>query len=137
MAKKIVKRKDKKEAPRTFENQELQPIEAKTPEELLLRGWAYRVKHEPDKGEADFRKLLDLQPKSIYAQYGLAQVLMEQGKNAEATKAFQEVAKWIEGGVLQGDEVRAGMLRRQALGHIERMKTGHWDLMNIGNALPK
>lgn len=137
MAKKIVKRKDKKEPARTFENQKLQPIDAKTPEELLLRGWAYRVKHDPAKGEADFRKLLEAQPTSVYGQYGLAQVLMEQGRNDEATKVFNEAVKLIDSGAFKEDEVRGGMLRRQALGHIERMKTGQWDLVNIGNALPK
>jgi Tfp pilus assembly protein PilF len=135
--KKVAKRVDKTEPARTFENQELRPIEANTTEDLLLRGWAYRVKHELDAAEADLRAVLKADPKSVFAKYGLAQVLMEQNKKDEASKAFNEVAKWIDDGALKGDPVRADMLRRQALGHAQKLKSGSWDLENIGNALPK
>jgi len=29
------------------------------------------------------------------------------------------------------------MLHRQALGHVERMKTGEWELSSIGGIIPK
>lgn len=137
MAKTLVKKVDEKEPARTFENQELQVIDAQTPDELLLRGWGYRVKHKPEEAESDFLKVLQAEPKNVDAQYGLAQVFMEQGKKDEAIKAFNQAAKLLDDGVLSADPVRSSMLRRAALGHAVHLKSGTWDLENIGNALPK
>lgn len=109
----------------------------KTAKDFVQRGWVRRVKHEVAEAEDDFRQALKLDAGNIEAVYGLAQSLMEQGKNDEAVKTFKEAAKLLEGDTLKDDPVRASMLRRQALGHIERMTKGEWDLINIGNAIPK
>jgi tetratricopeptide (TPR) repeat protein len=109
----------------------------KTAQDFLHRGWARRVTHEHVEAENDFRQALKLAPGDEHATYGLAQALMEQGKKDEAVKTFKEAIKLLDGGALEDDPVRASMLRRQALGHIERMNTGEWDLINIGNAIPK
>jgi tetratricopeptide (TPR) repeat protein len=137
MAKTVVKKLNEKEPARTFENQDLQVVDAQTPSEFLLRGWGHRVKHRLTEAEADFLKVLGVEPKNVDAQYGLAQVYMEQEKKDEAIKAFNAAAKMLEDGALSADPVRSSMLRRAAHGHAARLKTGAWDLENIGNALPK
>jgi hypothetical protein len=93
------------------------------------------VRHEAAQAEADFRKALQTSM-TIYGQYGLAKALMEQGKKDEAIKNFEDVARQLEGGAMKDDKVRSDMLRRQCLGYIQRLKTGEWDLSNLGNALP-
>lgn len=137
MAKTVVKKLDEKEPARTFENQDLQVVDAQTPDEFLLRGWGHRVKHRLTEAEADFLNVLGVEPKNVTAQYGLAQVYMEQERKDDAIKAFNQSAKLLDDGALSADPVRSSMLRRSALGHAARLKTGAWDLENIGNALPK
>lgn len=113
-----------------------QPV-PNTAEEYNARGWGYRVQHQLDLAEADFREAMVLNPKLVHAVYGLAQSLMEQGKNKEAIEHFEEAAELLDSGALGDDPIRGGMLRRQALGHVERLTTGEWDLHSIGNAIPK
>ncbi len=137
MAKTVVKKLDEKEPARTFENQDLQVVDAQTPDEFLLRGWGHRVKHRLTEAEADFQRVLQAEPKNVTAQFGIAQVYMEQGSKDEAIKAFNQAAKLLDDGALSADPVRSSMLRRAALGHAVHLKTGAWDLENIGNALPK
>ncbi|MGH2581416.1 MAG: tetratricopeptide repeat protein [Anaerolineales bacterium] len=132
--KKTAKTKDEKvtEEPKTTKSKD-----SSGAQELLHSGWAHRVKHELDEAESDFRKGLQQLPNDAYGNYGLAQVLMEQGNKSEATEFFQRVAKLVEDGAFKDDRVRANMLHRQALGHIERIKTGEWDLSSIGGIIPK
>jgi TolA-binding protein len=132
--KKTTKAKDRgvKEEPKTAES-----TDSSAAQELLHSGWAHRVKHELAEAESDFRKGLQKLPDDVYGNYGLAQVLMEQGNKTEATGFFQRVAKLIDDGAFKDDRVRANMLHRQALGHVERMKTGEWELSSIGGIIPK
>ncbi|MDA1329604.1 MAG: tetratricopeptide repeat protein [Chloroflexi bacterium] len=103
----------------------------------LERAWSLRVNHKLGDAETAFSEYLERDPENVHAVYGLAQVMMEQGRDKDAAKQFKQAIKLIDSGVLGDDELRAGLLRRQALGHIERMKTGSWDLVSIGNAIPK
>ena len=108
-----------------------------TSEEYAARGWAYRIKHEWDKAETDFRKVLESHPEDVEVIYGLGIVLMNQSKEKDAVKQFSEAARLLDAGAMANNQVRAGMLRRQCLGYIERIEKGDWDLMSIGNAVPK
>lgn len=111
-------------------------MEDKGNQELSHSGWVHQVRHESAQAEADFRKALQTS-KTVYGQYGLAKALMEQGKNDEAIKNFEDVAQQLEAGAMKEDKVRSDMLHRQCKGYVQRIKTGNWDLSNLGNALPK
>lgn len=110
-------------------------MEDKGNQELSHSGWVHQVRHEAPAAEADFRKALQAS-KSVFAQYGLAKALMQQGKKDEATKAFEDVASQLEGGALKEDKVRADMLRRQCIGYVQLIKDGRWDLSTLSPALP-
>ena len=103
----------------------------------LNEAWTHRVKHHHKEAETVFREVLTNYPDHVEALYGLAQALMEQGKDKDAIKSFKQAAKLLQDGALGDDELRASLLRRQALGHIERLTKGSWDLISIGNAIPK
>lgn len=111
-------------------------MEDKGNQELSHSGWVHQVRHESAQAEADFRKALQTS-KTVYGQYGLAKALMDQGKNDEAIKNFEDVAQQLEAGAMKDDKVRSDMLHRQCKGYVQRIKTGTWDLSNLGNALPK
>lgn len=110
-------------------------VEDKGNQELNHSGWVHQVRHEAAQAEADFRKAVQ-GSKSIYAQYGLGKALIEQGKNDEAIRVFEDVARQLEGGALKEDKVRSDMLHRQCLGYIQLAKTGKWDLGEMSGALP-
>lgn len=117
--------------------EEASRVSPKTAKDFNFRGWEHRVRHELAEAESDFRQAIKMDAKDSEATYGLAQVLMEQGKKDDAVKTFKQAIKLLDSGALSDDPIRAGMLQRQALGHIERLTKGKWDLVSIGNAIPK
>ena len=103
-------------------------VEPKTPEDFFRQGW---IQHssEKDEGAAEesFRQAISLGRNNVDAYYGLGLVQKAQGKNKEAVDTFQTVIDKIEAGGIE-DRVRAEMLRRLTLGHINMLKSGDWGL---------
>lgn len=106
------------------------PDEMPEPKDLdtyMRRGWAYHSRDQEGKAEQDFRKALEIDPKSVDANYVLGLVLKAQGRVEEAIKYFDKTVELIEAGKIQ-DPSRSEMLRRLSLGHINELQKGDWDL---------
>lgn len=91
------------------------------------RGWAYHSKGMNDQAEADFRRALSIDPEDVDATYVLGLVLKTSGRKEEAIASFQKAVGLIEAGKVENRD-RSEMLRRLALGHINELKEGDWNL---------
>lgn len=95
--------------------------------EYMRRGWAYHSRRQEQKAEMDFQKALALKPDLVDAYYVLGLVLKAQGQNKEAVSYFNQVLSLIASGVIV-DNIKAEMLRRLSLGHINELESGDWNL---------
>jgi tetratricopeptide (TPR) repeat protein len=93
----------------------------------LQRGYAYYGVNQYAEAVEDFHKALDLDPKAVDAVYGLGMGLKAEGKKDEAVAAFKNAIALLDQGVVS-DKVRARILRRLALGHVNEMTRGDWNL---------
>ena len=100
-------------------------LEAHTPEELLARGWLFLTRKDYPKSEADLRSALDSQPDNYEILYALALLLASDNRPQEALQAFERALKTLD---TMDNVVRAHMLTRLINGHINRIKTGDWNL---------
>lgn len=97
--------------------------------EFVESGWSHYSKKEYYRAESDFQKALELEPDNADTQYALAMTLMASNKPDESVKAFEKVISMLP--VLEEkDPVRAHMLNRLAVGHINRIQTGDWGINN-------
>ncbi len=109
---------------------QLSPDDIKNPKsaaDYLRRGWAYRANDQEEKAEQDFRAALGIEAQSVDASYALGLTLKAQGKHDQAVAVFQQVIDLLEEGVEQ-DHDRQEMLHRLALGHINLISQGDWNL---------
>lgn len=104
------------------------PAQLQSYEDYLREGWAlHGSRKNEDMAEEYFRQAIDANPKSIDAYFGLGLVLKVQDRRQEAMQVFQKVVELLDSDVIE-DKVRAGMLRRLTLGHINQMRSGDWGL---------
>ncbi len=96
-------------------------------EELIKEAWLAHSKKNDDEAEQVFRKAITLDPKSVEATFGLAIVLKSQSRFNEALQMFERTLQLINEEAI-GNKDRAAMLKRMALGHINLIKTGDWNL---------
>lgn len=107
-----------------------EPVTADLPqtaEELVESGWSHFSKKEYYRAEADFQKALELSPDHIDTLYALAMTFQNSGRQQEAIHTFEKVINGLPQ-LEEADKVRAHMLGRLAQGHINRIKTGDWNL---------
>ncbi len=98
-----------------------------TTEDFFKRGMAYYARKRFSEAEADFEASISLDSTKIDAYYGLGMVCKAQRKNAEATQAFNKVLELTS--CEAGDKnTRLDMLRRLALGHVNMINQGDWNL---------
>lgn len=102
-------------------------IKANSIEELLKSGWMHLARNEFDSAEEIFRKACMVEPKSIDAFYALALALKSEERKKDAITAFEHVIKLIEE-ESEPDPTRSRILRRLALGHINHLRDGDWNL---------
>ena len=100
-------------------------VDANTPEELLARGWLFLTRKEYAKSEADLRGALESQPGNYEILYALALLKAADNRPQEALQAFEQALKALD---TMENVVRAHMLSRLINGHINRIKTGDWNL---------
>jgi tetratricopeptide (TPR) repeat protein len=93
----------------------------------LQRGYAFYGVNRYAEAVEDFHKAIDLDPTAVDAVYGLGMGLKAEGKKEEAVAAFKNAIALLDQGVVS-DKVRARILRRLALGHINEMTKGDWNL---------
>lgn len=108
-----------------------QPADAGTPktaEDYMQQAW---YQHARDKeyasAEQNFRKALAMNPRLVDALYGLGLTLKALGRPQESIQEFQKVVDLVDSGVLE-DATRSAIVRRLSIGHINRLRTGNWDL---------
>lgn len=95
--------------------------------EFVESGWNHYSKKEYSQAELDFQKALELEPDNADTQYALAMTLMADARSDEAVKAFEKVISMLPA-LESKDPVRAHMLNRLAMGHINRIQTGDWGI---------
>jgi len=95
--------------------------------DYINRGYLYYSKDRLAEAEADFREAIALDTSDVNAYYGLGMTLKSQKKNDESAQTFQKVISLVEAGTVE-DKIKATMLRRLALGHINEIQQGDWNL---------
>jgi tetratricopeptide (TPR) repeat protein len=95
--------------------------------EYYRQGWALHAAGKQDAAEQSLRKAIELEPASVDAHFTLGLALKAQDRNREAVELFQKVLTLIRSGAVEHN-IRSEMVRRLALGHINRIEKGDWDL---------
>ena len=91
------------------------------------RGTAYYARKQYEFAVEDFKKAIDLDGNMVDAYYSLGMVLKAIGRKEEAAAAFQKVVDLVTPDT-GGGNVSADMLRRLALGHMNELTQGDWNL---------
>jgi len=115
----------KQTSPTTHETS-VAPI-PQTYDDFYKSGWSHYSKKEYYRAEADFQKSLELSPDNADSFYALAMTYQASGRQQEAVQTFEKTIKALNSAE-DDDKVRAHMLTRLAQGHINRIKTGDWNL---------
>lgn len=94
---------------------------------FLRRGYAFYGSGQYDRSIDDFKRAIDLEEKNVDAIYALGMSLKASGKKEEAIALFKKAIALLDQGVVI-DKSRSRMLRRLALGHVNDINTGDWNL---------
>ncbi len=94
---------------------------------FLSHGYAFYEAGQYDLSIEDFKKAIDLDEKNVDAMFALGMCLKASGKKEEAIASFKGAISALDQGVVS-DKSRSRMLRRLALGHINDINTGDWNL---------
>jgi tetratricopeptide (TPR) repeat protein len=95
--------------------------------EYARRGMAFYARKQPEAAEADLKNAILLDKADIDSFYGLGMVLKAMDRKDEAVEVFQQVLNLIETNI-GTNKTRNDMLRRLALGHINQITKGDWNL---------
>ncbi len=98
-----------------------------TVDDFQKRGMAYYARKQYQEAEKDLNKATSLDPNNIDAFYSLGMVLKAQNKKDVAVAAFTQVINLIHARS-DSKQVRYDMLRRLALGHVNELTQGDWNL---------
>lgn len=99
------------------------------PQELsnyLRLAWAYYEEKKYESALTTLQDAGDRFPDDYEVAYTMGLILKKVGNKDEAQKAFQEVIRLTDE---IPDEIRARMLRRFAVGHINMIENGEWNLL--------
>jgi len=98
-----------------------------TADDYQKRGMAYYARKDYNAAEADLNKAIQLDNNHLDAYYSLGMVLKAVGKNEEAVAAFNQVIHLVS--TLGGENAtKSDMLRKLALGHVNEITQGDWNL---------
>ncbi len=98
-----------------------------TVDDYQKRGMAYYARKQYQEAEADLKKATTMDGNNIDSYYSLGMVLKAMSKKDEAVAAFTQVINLIHARP-DGTQVKFDMLRRLALGHINELNQGDWNL---------
>ncbi len=96
-----------------------------TPADFSRRGWLYYGRKEFARAEADFVTALEQEPDNPEFLYALGLTLKAAGSLDKALQKFEYALQMVN---TVSDPVRAQVLHRLILGHINQIKTGDWNL---------
>jgi Tfp pilus assembly protein PilF len=91
----------------------------------LDRAWAAYGAQDLAQAQREVQGLLEQSPHDVEAAYLAGLVARAQGAGDRATAAFQVV---VDHHAQIADATRARMLRRLAVGHLNQLSRGQWDL---------
>ena len=108
-------------------NEKIDPesLNPQSAQDFTSRGWLYYGQQEYAKSQADFLRSLEMRPEDADTLYALGMSLAAGGDPVEAERIFEKTLLALDS---IPDRVRASMLRRLANGHINRIRTGDWNL---------
>jgi tetratricopeptide (TPR) repeat protein len=98
-----------------------------TADDFHKRGMAYYARKQFSEAEADLKRAISMDGKNIDSYYSLGMVLKAMDRKEEAVNAFNQVVNLILANA-EAKSVKNDMLRRLALGHINEITKGDWDL---------
>ncbi len=101
-----------------------QPV---TVDDYQKRGMAYYARKQYQEAEMDLSKATSMDGNNIDSYYSLGMVLKAAGKQTEAITAFTQVITLIQARS-DAKQVKYDMLRRLAVGHINELTQGDWNL---------
>lgn len=119
-----------KKLPQNSERLLVEPEAMENPQSVadyLRRGYAFYARSKFPQAEDDFRKAISLDPHSVDSIYALGMTLKAEKKIDESVQTFKQAIAIIKSGVLE-DKIRGDMLKRLAMGHINEMTEGDWNL---------
>ncbi len=100
------------------------PIRA---EDFLKRAMAYYARRMFPKASNDIQQAVQIDSQSVDAWYALGLISKASGDKGQAEQAFRKVIDLLDN-TPQENLVTAHMLRRLALGEINFLTKGDWDL---------
>jgi tetratricopeptide (TPR) repeat protein len=98
-----------------------------TADEYQRRGMAYYARKEFNSAESDLKKAVLLDPNHVDAYYSLGMVMKAVNRKEDAISAFNQVVNCITNNPELKNE-KYEMLRKLALGHINEITQGDWNL---------
>lgn len=101
--------------------------EPSTVEDYQKRGMAYYARKQYKEAESDLRKAVSMDGNSVDSYYSLGMVLKAMNQKDEAVAAFRQAINLITSNTEVGS-TKKDMLRRLALGHINELTQGDWNL---------
>lgn len=95
--------------------------------EYVRRGMIFYARKQYEAAVEDFNRAIALDPRLVDGYYALGMVYKAMKKPSEAVAAFQNAITLL--GAQGGErDSRREMLRRLALGHINEIQIGDWNL---------
>jgi len=101
--------------------------EPSTVEELQKRGMAYYARKQYKEAEVDLKKAVSMDGNNIDSFYSLGMVLKAVNRKEDAVAAFKQALNLINA-IPDSKTTKYDMLRRLALGHVNEMTQGDWNL---------
>ena len=96
-------------------------------DEFQKRGMAFYARKQYDAAEGDLRKAISMDSNHVDSHYSLGMVLKACDRKEEAIIAFNQVLELMAANP-GSNTAKKDMLRRLALGHINEMAQGDWNL---------
>jgi tetratricopeptide (TPR) repeat protein len=101
--------------------------EPTTADEFQRRGMAFYARKQYSPAEGDLKKAISMDNNNLDSYYSLGMVLKACDRKEEATAAFRKVLDLIAVNP-ESHTAKSDMLRRLALGHVNEMSQGDWNL---------
>lgn len=100
-----------------------------TAQDFVRRGMAYYARKSYPEAEKDLRQAIALDAKDIEGHYRLGMVYKAMKKGEDAVREFKAVIELLDS---QADlsPAKYEMMRRLALGHMNEISQGDWNLEN-------
>lgn len=93
--------------------------------DYVRRAWLFYSNHDYGKSIDDYYKALESDPDNVDTVFGLGLALKADGKKEKAVESFEKALTLID---KLEDHVRARMLKRLIIGHINQIRSGDWNL---------